>query len=393
MLYSFKTQKKPTWSNNCSTAINNNRGMKEIKKTWFPVVLIIYLVLSQTAPLFAVESITAKKLNREALSLFQQGKIIASISKWEKIPDTERTAEILNNLGYAYFKRSRQYFDGCYGNNTFLHDDYFKARDYLAASQKKDASRWTVYLNSGDFYFHYGLFSSAKESYETLLRLHPKYAYAGKIRDKIKLINRELEAEKTNSAPDINGFKSYIVEINPSLPLYVLHFKKKDGWFDGIDVLKGDSLNIIQSLDCDAGEAHSIFTADFNIDGYYDVAVIDYTGSGRNYGYCYWLFDKDSKKFKRQEKPELVCPYVDYEKKTLRTQWSGSDHHSTSYYTLRKDKWILASEIEVKYHATSTNGYRKILRKQIKGAMVTVSDRIFEDNEEAFSHIRKQVEH
>jgi len=360
----------------------------KVIKTWLPVVMIIYLVLSQAASLFADASENTKKMNREALSLFRQRKIMASISKWEQIPTVERTAEILNNLGYAYSKRSRQYFDGCYGENTFFNDDYIKARNYLWGAQKKDASRWTVYLNLGDFYFDYGSFGVAKESYETLLRLRPKYAYAGKIRDKIKLINRESEAEKTNSAPDVDGFESYIVEINPSLPLYVLRFKKKSGWFDGIDVLKGDSLNITQSLEGVGGEAHSIFTGDFNIDGYYDVAVIDYTGSGRNYGYSYWLFDKDSGKFKRQEEPELVCPHVDYEKKTLRTQWSGSQAHWTMYYNLSSGKWMLNSEIEVIHHLPSSDGFRKITRKMIKGAMVVVSDKTIEDANEAFSHTR-----
>lgn len=284
------------------------------------ISIIFPLISSQT---IAIEATKGEQLNQKALTLFNQGKIREAISLWEEIPRTELTAEILNNIGYAYYKRSRQYFDGRGGEYTYFNKDYKKAEEYLLASQKTAPQRWSAYLNLGDLYFSYGLLDKAQGQYETLLRIYPSYKHVEKIKTRVKLITREtVQARK-------DGFQFLIVEINPSLPLYVFRLYKSRGGFDRLDVLRGDEPNLLQSLTSDdIPEGNYVFPVDFNFDGYYDIAVLAFTGSGHNYGFTYWLFNRNSNKFddivnaNEIANSEVVGSYIDYVRKKMQTSWS-----------------------------------------------------------------------
>jgi len=354
------------------------------------IQIICILTVFSAGSVFSAVAEKTRRLNQEALVLLQKGKLIESILLWEQIPKSERTAEISNNIGYAYYKRSRQYFDGKYGIHSYLNEDYVKAKMSFIDSEKMDPKRWSVYLNHGDLDFYFGLLDGAKKNYEKLLKLNPNYKYAEKIIATIKLIERETRLASKND------FEPFIVEIHPSLPLYIFRIYRNP---EHIDVLKGNDTAVIQSLiaEQDIEESNILLSADINFDGYMDVAILEFTGSGHNYGYCYWLFNKNSGEFeqtvndKTELNHEIVGPYIDYVGKKLSTSWSGSDHQSTSYYNYKGGKFVNTENINIHY-LRNINGdkYRKIIKTNVNGKMKVISDKIFDDPDEAFSNTQKK---
>lgn len=146
-----------------------------------------------------IEMIDSRKLNEQALQLFNKRMIHDAISLWERaselaiIPGLGHTgnAEVLNNLGFAYYElyKLRKNLE------TNSEDEYFnKAVYYLDATTEVDFYRWTAYLNLGDLYFDVGCYKSAVKNYEILLGLKPDYKYKDKIKKRIKSVkNKERD--------------------------------------------------------------------------------------------------------------------------------------------------------------------------------------------------------
>ncbi len=132
----------------------------------------------------------SERLNKEALEYFKKGEIDRAIKIWEKakelsiIPGLGFTsnAEVLNNLGFAYYARAKKTGSG---------RDYERALYFLDGTIEVDPNRWQAYLNLGDLYVERGSPEQAIQSYENVMALNPDYKYAGKIREKIGMLRKQ----------------------------------------------------------------------------------------------------------------------------------------------------------------------------------------------------------
>jgi tetratricopeptide (TPR) repeat protein len=140
------------------------------------------------------EQSKSETLNKEALKLFNQGKIHKAIELWKQavklaiIPGLGYTsnAEALNNLGFAYYKLATK-------SNS---DEHFElARTYLEQSIEVDPRRWVAYLNLGDLCAVRDWPEEAIENYEKLLELNPNYKNADKIKEKIRDLRGKIKAK------------------------------------------------------------------------------------------------------------------------------------------------------------------------------------------------------
>lgn len=137
------------------------------------------------------EAQDSDRLNKEALEYFKKGNIEHAIIIWEKAKDLAiipglgftANAEVLNNLGFAYYKLAKK---------THQADYYKCAGYYLDGTVQVDYNRWEAHLNLGDLYSETDSPRHALQSYEKVLELNPKYKYADKIRDKIRTIRGEI---------------------------------------------------------------------------------------------------------------------------------------------------------------------------------------------------------
>lgn len=142
------------------------------------------------------QSNESERLNKEALEYYKKDNIEQAIKIWEKAKDLAiipglgftSNAEVLNNLGYAYYKLAKK---------TKSDEHYRLALYYLDASIQVDYNRWEAHLNLGDLYSERGSLDYALQSYEKVLELNPNYKYADKIREKIVVIREKLK-DKTN---------------------------------------------------------------------------------------------------------------------------------------------------------------------------------------------------
>jgi tetratricopeptide (TPR) repeat protein len=134
----------------------------------------------------------SERLNKEALEYFKKGNLDRAIKIWEKakelsiIPGLGFTsnAEVLNNLGFAYYTLAK---------NTKSDKHYELALYYLDETVQVDSSRWEAYLNLGDLYSEIDNPKHALQSYEKLLKLNPNYKYANKIREKILTLRKKAK--------------------------------------------------------------------------------------------------------------------------------------------------------------------------------------------------------
>jgi tetratricopeptide (TPR) repeat protein len=133
----------------------------------------------------------SEALNKQALKLFNQGKIHEAISLWEQavelgiIPGLGYTSnsEALNNIGFAYYKLALK---------SHSEEDFKLARTYLEQTLEVDPTRWVAYLNLGDLYVALDWPEEAIENYQELLELNPKYKNADKIKERIKGLSHKI---------------------------------------------------------------------------------------------------------------------------------------------------------------------------------------------------------
>ena len=118
-------------------------------------------------------------MNKTALRLYKEGHAKQALNLWQKAAELEvipglelsANAELLNNLGFAYYRLGGTYFE--------------KAEQYLKGAVTVDSSRWTAYLNLGDLYSEAGRYDDAIKNYKILLNRKPDYKYRNKIVEKI----------------------------------------------------------------------------------------------------------------------------------------------------------------------------------------------------------------
>jgi tetratricopeptide (TPR) repeat protein len=133
----------------------------------------------QIVPIDKNELSESKKLNTQALELFNKGDIKEAIEIWERAsrlaiaPELGCTVnvEVSNNLGFAYYKLGNGHFPD--------------AVKYLECAMIVNPKRWTVYLNLGDLYDSLNEQEKAISNYRKVLELKPDYKYADKLQGKI----------------------------------------------------------------------------------------------------------------------------------------------------------------------------------------------------------------
>ncbi len=256
------------------------------------------------------------QLNDQALKLFKKGKIKESIAVWEKAsklainPETGyANAEVLNNLGFAYYKLGSQY--------------YPKASEILHQAQSADPQRWTAYLNLGDLYEATNDHAMAIEFYKKVLDLNPDYKQSAVLIAKIKkvdkkyafirrpVISRQIVDASTDTAT-ANSDKqmtsyTYVFKVHPRLPAYKLRlYRDKNDFPLSIDILNSVDNKVLQTIkinsskdaqfQCDAyvGD-HALEMIDMNFDGYQDLRL--YCRMGLHEAeHLFWLYDLRSNK-------------------------------------------------------------------------------------------------
>ncbi len=138
------------------------------------------------------QSDESERLNKEALEYFKKGNIYRAINVWEKaknlaiIPGLGLTsnAEVLNNLGFAYYTLAKK---------TESDKHYERALYYLDGTIQVDYNRWEAHLNLGNLYLEMNNPKDALQSYEKLLELNPNYKYADRIKAKIATLRGQLK--------------------------------------------------------------------------------------------------------------------------------------------------------------------------------------------------------
>lgn len=128
----------------------------------------------------------SERLNQEALEYFKKGNIEQAITIWKKAKDFAiipglgftSNAEVLNNLGFAYYKMGRDY--------------YPEAIEYLKSALEVDPNRLTIYLNLGDIYKAMVQRALAVDNYKKVLELKPDYKYAARLKREITAYNMSV---------------------------------------------------------------------------------------------------------------------------------------------------------------------------------------------------------
>jgi tetratricopeptide (TPR) repeat protein len=305
----------------------------------------------------------SERLNKEALEYFNKGDLDRAIIIWEKAKDLAiipglgftSNAEVLNNLGFAYYKLAKK---------TKNDAHYKRAEYYLDGTIQVDYKRWEAHLNLGDLYVEMNNPKNALQSYEKLLELNPTYKRADEIKAKITTLREKLKDEAD---------KTYHVAINSKLPEFTITLSKED---DSMKIQVFVQNKLKQEFKCfDYTIDTEIEFKDINFDGYKDMMILSFLSA--NYGYTYWLFDPVSGTFIANDENTLWNPSFDESKKTLTTFWSGSDHSSTDVYSFINGKKILTKETrtEFKCNNKTFKCKKRVIEKILKdGEMMTVSD-------------------
>ncbi len=274
-----------------------------------------------------------EQLNEKALNLFRQNKIQAAIRIWKHIDEEFKVAdaEVLNNLGFAYYKLGRSH--------------YPEAIEYFQRASVVDPNRWTIYLNLGDLYKAIGQRAIAIDNYKKVLDLNPNYKYANKLKREITEFNAKHvkkmkvkePAASAASSPTIMASKAandltayeYFYRIHTRLPEYKFVLSlDKEMYPRHIDVLRSADSSLAQVLDvndsedinyhCEyyAGGKGRLKVVDMNFDGYQDLKL--HCMSGENESYLFWLYDKESGKFIfNAELSEVSNPAPNIKTKTI----------------------------------------------------------------------------
>lgn len=140
----------------------------------------------------------SKKLNEKALGLFKRGKIDEAIRIWEKVDGDVINAEILTNLGFAYYTLGKKtndtrYFSYDAKDRKAKPTPFEEAHRYLNDALVKEPKRWSTLLNLGDLFYETNEFVLAIINYEKLLEVKPDYKHSDVIKNRIEELKRKLE--------------------------------------------------------------------------------------------------------------------------------------------------------------------------------------------------------
>lgn len=319
------------------------------------------------------ESVT---LNKKALTLFDKGKIREAIAIWEEAyglairPQGDLTvnAEVINNLGFAYYKLAEK---------SHSEEYFLKAESFYKQALQVEPKRWIALLNLGEVYSALGKIDSAISSYEECLRLTPNSESTMKLRDRIDA----LQETRKKTPP----FAVFEMRINSKLPIYsfALFGSTEANIVEHIVISEKKSKKIIQDLNVAADyegmepplNERYFQLEDINFDGYKDIRIMLFWGATGNEIYSYWLFDPAQNKFIYNEDfKELTSPTLYPKTKRFKTHWNGGSagyEFSDNTYEVRNGKPVLVRSVS----SHSEKGYlHHTEQRLINGEMKTVKE-------------------
>ncbi len=286
----------------------------------------------------------SKRKNEEALRLFKGGKTREAVKVWESAlnlaiePRGHYTinVELLNNLGFAYYKLWRQ--------DLKDYDSLGKAKQFLRQASWVDEDRWVVYLNLGDLYRESGAHLSAIESYNQLLSMKPDYKYVDKVKEHLNVLYGKYEKE--------NEYVSQYTKIAVSVPelRFDLYGNSMEPDIEMIKVSVRSTGEVLQRIFTDEfieivdrTSLETFFTfRDINMDGYKDMAFLVVRGATGNEGYSFLIFNPSDMRFVYNETfQNLVNPDTNPDKKMVTTFYHmGGSEYETEYYEVRGNNLI-----------------------------------------------------
>jgi tetratricopeptide (TPR) repeat protein len=314
----------------------------------------------------------SERLNKEALEHFRKNDLDGAIQIWEKAKKLSITpglgltsnAEVLNNLGFAYYKLAKK---------TESERYYKLARQNLDESTEVDPLRWQAYLNLGDLYAEQGDAEGAAQNYEKVLELNPNYKNAESIRNKIAALTQVNRKEILLSSMDR-------VAIGKGAPLlsFKLFGNTERHTLDSIGIYNENTRKEIQTVniaDLDvAEEPTDIEFEDINFDGYLDLKIRVFAGATGNEGFSYLLYNPKTGTFIRSDDfAELDRPRLIPDKKqfiTYRNQGSAGAEFAENTYELRNNKPILIRSTTQRY--IHEKGYLLRTEKELINGKLTV---------------------
>lgn len=161
---------------------------------------------------------------------------------------------------------------------------------------------------------------------------------------------------------DVRGENIFVFTIHPKLPdfKFVLIGDSDYNTINGIDVYKLDDSSLVQNIPIEdfiespLKNEEYFFTADFNFDGFKDIALNRWWGSAGS-GYTIWLYNSSIKKFKTNSFfDDIDNPTIDSVRKCITTispygGWGCEYVVKTYKYALRKFVLIKEKKSWVKY--------------------------------------------
>lgn len=147
--------------------------------------------------------------------------------------------------------------------------------------------------------------------------------------DKNKTLSKELTSEKITKSPT----EPFIVlkdRIHPSLPEYTfkVYGQKKDTMYSASKIeIYNEAKNeeklqelVFKNTSTPDGTQLGIVIEDMNFDGYKDIRIQQFLPASPNVPYYYWLWDKESSKFiKNNDLEKITSPIFDSESKSIKS--------------------------------------------------------------------------
>lgn len=144
-------------------------------------------------------------------------------------------------------------------------------------------------------------------------------------------VKKTTPTESTSEIPIKSTIEPFIVlkdKIHPSLPEYTfkVYGQKKDTLYSASKIeIYNEVKNKVQELVFSAtstpdGNQLGVVIEDMNFDGYKDIRIQQFLPAAANVPYYYWLWDKDSSRFiKNNDLEKITSPVFDSQSKLIKS--------------------------------------------------------------------------
>ncbi|MBZ9687442.1 hypothetical protein G9F72_014015 [Clostridium estertheticum] len=172
-------------------------------------------------------------------------------------------------------------------------------------------------------------------------------------------VKKNISTEPISEKPTKSSIEPFIVlkdKIHPSFPEYKfkVYGQKKDALYSASKIeVYNEVEKKVQELAFSAtstpdGNQLGIVIEDMNFDGYKDIRIQQFLPATANVPYYYWLWDKETSKFiKNNELEKITSPVFDSESKLIKSNVKGNAGTYYDYeYKYIDSKPTLIREIE-----------------------------------------------